>query len=158
MTELRQRDPRVECPGFLAFLRTKPCCVCHRPPRSAAAHIRMSDAEHGTTNPGMLQKPHDRLAVPLCDPGCHKEAPGAQHAGNERAFWQRVGKNPFELAAAYWAEFVAEHGEPELRKPRRRNPRPKPKKATKRPWGTRTFPKGRGLNGGSRRFDAPRPR
>lgn len=139
MSELRQRDPRVECPAFLAFLRTKPCCVCHKPPRSAAAHIRMSDASRGVVNPGMLQKPHDRLAVPLCDPGCHKEAPGAQHSGNEAAFWQRVGKDPFDIAEAYWAEFVAEHGEPAPPAKRSKKARPRPKRKQKiqsrpNPW------------------------
>ncbi len=106
MTELRQRDPRVECPAFLAFLRRKPCCACGAPAPSHAAHIRFSDAAAGKINPGIGAKSHDRRAVPLCA-DCHLDAPDAQHnVGNERKFWARVGKDPDEIADRLWGQFV----------------------------------------------------
>lgn len=117
MAELRQRDPREECPAFLAFVRRKPCCVCGAPPPSHAAHVRFSDAATGNENPGVGAKSHDRRAVPLC-PDDHLDGPGAQHrVGSERKFWARVGKNPDEIAARLWGQFVRRSARsPEKRK------------------------------------------
>ncbi len=104
--EVRQRQPRVECPAFLAFLRRKPCVACGAPAPSQAAHVRFSDAATGHVNPGVGAKPDDRRAVPLCA-SCHLDAPDSQHRiGDERKFWARVGKNPDEVAERLWGQFV----------------------------------------------------
>lgn len=143
--------------AHLNFVRDMPCCVCGKAPRNAAAHVRFSDAKAGTVNPGMQRKPCDSKTVPLCDPGCHKEAPGSQHDGDERDFWERHRLNPFVIAAALWIESgaAARHADgPPLRQ---RKPRPKPRKAApvaakdltqrahKRPWASRPFPASRGF-------------
>lgn len=104
MSELRQRDPRVQCPAFLAFVRRCPCCACPAPAPSQAAHIRMGNPAIGKRNAGIGEKPSDRWAVPLCA-DCHLDAPDAQHKVGERKFWERVGVDPFALAAQLYAQF-----------------------------------------------------
>lgn len=106
--QLRQRMPRLLDSGFLAFLRTKPCCCgCNRAPRSEAAHIRL-----GLFAKGM--KPHDRHAVPL-NRWCHRDGPDNQHE-NENLFWEKRNLDPFEIAAKLYAEYGGTGGTP--RKPR----------------------------------------
>jgi hypothetical protein len=95
----RERDP-----GFLAYLRRQPCEArglggCSGP--IEAAHIRYSDASRGSINPGMARKNHDRHANPLCR--FHHQHD--QHAGSERAFWERLGKNAYDTAARHYAAF-----------------------------------------------------
>ena len=104
MAELRQREPRVQRPAFLAFVRRRPCCACGAPAPSQAAHVRMSDAATGNVNPGVGAKPDDRRCVPLCA-SCHLDAPDAQHRVGERRFWARVALNPYEIAARLYAQF-----------------------------------------------------
>lgn len=101
-----QRQPRERDPGFLAYLRRLPCVAgmieggCEGP--TQAAHIRYSEAGKGR-NPGMAAKNHDRCATPLCERHHIRD----QHAGAERAFWQRLGVDPFDLAAALHAAYLA---------------------------------------------------
>lgn len=110
MTELRQRDPRVECPAFLAFLRRRPCCACGAPPPSQAAHLRTTDATHPEKRSvGLGEKPSDRWCNPLCA-SCHLDAPDAQHKIGERMFWARVGVDPFDNASKLWGQFVRRRG------------------------------------------------
>lgn len=100
-----QRQPREECPAFLAFVRRRPCVACGAPPPSQAAHVRYSDAARGHVNPGVGAKSDDRRCVPLCA-DCHLDAPDSQHrTGDERKFWARVGTDPDEVAARLWAQF-----------------------------------------------------
>lgn len=99
-----QRNPREECPAFLAFVRRKPCCACHAPAPSQAAHIRMASRAAGKRSTGMGEKPSDRWAVPLCS-DCHLDSPEAQHKVGEQVFWYRVGVDPCSLAATLWAQF-----------------------------------------------------
>jgi hypothetical protein len=102
---LRQREPRVVDKAFLAFVRTKPCCSCGQfPPAVQAAHIRMACPELDKRAVGLGEKPDDRWAVPLCVAE-HLDNPNAQHKGSERAFWKRVGVDPFAVAMALYAEF-----------------------------------------------------
>lgn len=102
---LRQREPRIECPAFLAFVRRRPCCACGAPPRSQAAHIRVGNPEVGKRSTGIGEKPSDRWAVPLCA-DCHLDAPDSQHQmGGERAFWAKVRVDPFALATKLYAQF-----------------------------------------------------
>jgi hypothetical protein len=92
------RHPRERDPKYLAFLRTKPCCLCGQP--SEACHIRSASLEHGKSHTGLGEKPSDRWCVPLCR-SCH----GKQHSMNELAFWKSHGVNPFTLAQKYYAEY-----------------------------------------------------
>jgi hypothetical protein len=108
MNQLRQRQPRLLDPGFLAFLRTKPCCCCGARPPVQAAHIRI-----GLFAKGM--KPHDKHAVPLCQ-WCHLDGPEAQHKMNETEFWRMWELDPFEIAAKLYAEYGGDGGH--ARKPR----------------------------------------
>jgi hypothetical protein len=104
MAALRQREPRVEAPGFLAYLRRLYCCACQAPPPVQAAHIRMGCLARGERSAGMGAKPSDRRAVPLCRV-CHLDGPEAQHRGSEAEFWRRAGIDPFAVAAALYAEY-----------------------------------------------------
>lgn len=100
-----QREPRQRDPGFLAYLRRQPCEARHLGGCEGAiqsAHIRMSVP--GRPNPGMQRKADDKDANPLCE-GHHLYD---QHKGSERAFWDRVGKDPFQVAAAHYAAYLAE--------------------------------------------------
>jgi len=154
---LQKPPPPIRDKAHLDHVRGKACCVCGRPPRSAAAHVRFSDFAAGTVNPGMQRKPCDSLTVPLCDPGCHKEAPGSQHDGNERAFWEARGLNPHAIAAGLWIESGAadRHRDAPARPSRKERPRPRKqasggskdlnKRVPKRPWASRPFPAGRGF-------------
>ena len=125
---MAQRSPRLLDPGYLAWLRTKRCCVCRRPPPSEATHIRHSDASESKVNPGIGCKPHDRHALPLCSL-CHREGPKSQHnVGDESAFWHMNMIDPIKFAAAYYAEYGGDGGKP--RKPRAIKPRlPREKRA-----------------------------
>ncbi len=125
---MAQRQPRLLDPGYLAWLRTKRCCVCLRAPPCEAAHIRYSDASAGKVNPGIGRKPDDRYAVPLCS-WCHRKSPTSQHnIGDEALFWRSNMINPLKFAADYYAEYGGDGGHP--RKPRPIKPRlPKEKRA-----------------------------
>lgn len=161
MTELRQRQPRVRDKGFLAFVRTKPCCICGATGRTQAAHIRYGDPARGESSTGMAQKPNDRRAVPMCGPllgamppikGCHFE----QHGQNERAFWERKGLDPFVIAARLSAEYGASRpetgrGERKLRRPRKAEARQKRATARRQPGPKRKI-QSRGFDKGHRPF------
>lgn len=102
-----QRQPRERDPGYLAFLRRLPCIAgllgdgdCEG--ATQAAHLRFSDHKQGRTNPGLQSKPSDRHATPLCA-GHHLRD---QHAGEERAFWNRLGIDPGDLSNALYAAYL----------------------------------------------------
>uniref|UniRef100_A0A6M3X9L5 Uncharacterized protein n=1 Tax=viral metagenome TaxID=1070528 RepID=A0A6M3X9L5_9ZZZZ len=52
--------------NYLDFIRSKPCGICHKPPRSEAHHARRI-----CWGAGARQKPHDYVAVSRCPP-CHR--------------------------------------------------------------------------------------
>jgi len=110
--------------------------------------------EYGKSMTGLQQKPDDRWCVPLCAAE-HRIGPNSQHAGSESDYWGRVGINPFAVAKALYARFVAEHPEVAARPA----PRKKPQTIKRKPQGQRTKIKGRSafppkgsqkLRGGSR--------
>lgn len=140
---LRQRQPRVENPAFLAFVRRKPCCVCGAPPRSHAAHIRMASLEHGKRETGAGEKASDQWTTPQCA-SCHLVD---QHGGSERAFWAKVGIDPFALALELYRSFAGAAQETLPKPPRRRQQRASVQGAKvrmpKRKWPTRPFAPGR---------------
>ena len=117
---VRQREPRMLDPGYLAWLRTQPCCCgCGRPMPSDAAHLRT-----GVT--GLGRTPHDRLALPL-NHSCHMR----QHDfGDEAAWFAAHGiRDPLLLADRYYARYRRENPKapaPYIRKQRpvkKRKPR-----------------------------------
>lgn len=93
----RERDN-----GFLAYLRRQPCEAaalggCSGP--IDPAHIRYNDGP-GRLNPGGGRKNHDRHANPLC-----RRHHDDQHSMAERFFWERLGKDAYETAAAHYAAY-----------------------------------------------------
>lgn len=148
---LRQRQPRVEDPAHLDFVRSKPCCVCGRKPRSEAAHIRMGDLSRGKTYTGKGVKPDDRWVTPLCPVlpsvlvGCHYKQ---SDRVSERAFWECRGLDPFAIAERLWVESgAAERHRFDAPGPaRKRKKRSQPIANRGFPKISRPFPKGRGFN------------
>jgi len=132
---LRQRQPRVEDPDFLDFLRGRRCCSCGAPPRVQAAHLRAACPDRGKRETGMQEKPDDRWAVPLCS-SCHLDGPQALHRVGEERFFSRLAIDPFGLAERLYGEFSAGRPpvNPRLTRPPRNRPRPAPGVA-------RTWPK-----------------
>jgi hypothetical protein len=138
----RQRQPRVEYPAYLAWLRKKACRRCGAD-HAEAAHVRMASAEYDKRETGKGERPSDCWAVPLCS-SCHTHAPDSQHQVGEAAFWGALGIDPCALAWSLWQSFLYLHPnyleERAPRRPRAKKPRaPRPK--TKIP--SRSFPKGR---------------
>lgn len=103
--EKRQTDP-----AYLQWLRRQRCVICAREGRrqaapTEAAHVRCGYAgEPGWKPTGMMARPHDWRAVPLCSDH-HREGPDAQHKSNERAWWERHGLYPPTLCAELRAQF-----------------------------------------------------
>lgn len=129
------RAPRLLDPGYLAFLRTKPCCVCGSHANVEAAHIRI-----GLT--GMARKPDDAKATPLCA-WHHRESPQAQHNMGEADFWERHDLNPFAIAEKLYGEYGGTGGKPRAaRKIKPRPPREKRQKIRSRGF-PRAHPKPR---------------
>lgn len=109
--------PRLHDDGYLAHLRNLPCCCgCNRAPPSEAAHIRIGFLTMG-------KKPDDCNALPL-NAWCHREAPDSQHA-NERAFWERRGVNPYDLAADIYRAYGGDGGKPKISRTKTKPRRPK---------------------------------
>lgn len=99
-----KREVRETDPGFLAYLRRQSCEAVELGDCSGqieAAHIRYSDRSKGSMNPGMGRKNHDRHANPLCRHHHQHD----QHAGAERAFWERLGKDAYDTAAGHYARY-----------------------------------------------------
>jgi hypothetical protein len=100
--------PRLHDEGFLAHLRTLPCCCgCNRAAPSEAAHIRIGFFAMG-------KKPDDCNAVPL-NAWCHRQAPDSQHT-NERSFWERRGVNPYDIAGDLYRQYGGAGGKPKKRR------------------------------------------
>lgn len=127
--------PRLHDDGFLAHLRTLPCCCgCNRAPPSEAAHIRIGFFAMG-------KKPDDCNAVPL-NAWCHREAPNSQHAG-EVAFWERRGVNPYDIAGHLYRQYGGTGGHAKVKRTTIKPRLPKEKRAKiqsrGRPWPKRGF-------------------
>jgi hypothetical protein len=105
MTELRQKQPRIVCPGYLAWLRKQPCaCGCGSPAPSDAAHLRAGSVLHGKRPTGMSEKPSDCWALPLK----HAHHMAQHDFGDELVWWSRHGIDPFKLAMKYFEEYAAQ--------------------------------------------------
>lgn len=96
----KQRQPRLRDKLYLGWVSQLPCVACLRETGAVVrpvhvAHVRFSDAAAGWKNPGLQCKPGDDRTTPLC-PDHHIRD---QHAGEERAFWERLGIWPPDLCA-----------------------------------------------------------
>ena len=137
---MKQKEPRLIDPGYLTWLRKRPCCVCGSTPCDAA-HIRFGSEFYGKRNVGMAEKPDDKWAVSLCRK-CHME----QHGMNEQEYWRSKRILVLALAQKLYTEYGGTGGH--VRQKRKRTvfkPRldePK-RKITSRPFSTqkRYFPK-----------------
>jgi len=76
--------------GYKAWIRSLPCCVCHRGAPSEAAHTGIDG--------GMSMKASDYSCVPLCTE-CHSRGLLAYHRIGKRAF-ERVHGVRFSLITA----------------------------------------------------------
>lgn len=94
----RGKHPRARSGQHLTFIRTLPCLICGSRRNTQAAHIRAANPIYGKRHTGLGEKPSDRFCLPCCS-DCHHE----QHQGNELAFWQAHGIDPFQVAAALFA-------------------------------------------------------
>lgn len=92
-----RKRPRIHTEKHLAFIRTLPCIITGRTDGIEAAHVRYPDPRFGKPDAGLGKKPDDRWTVPL-----HWQAHAAQHAGNERRFWEMQGIDPVLVACALW--------------------------------------------------------
>lgn len=97
-SRLRPRQPRRQSGDHLKFIRSLPCVVCLSRAKTQAAHIRSASLVYGKRGTGVGEKSSDRFCNPLC-PEHHAE----QHRGNELAFWQSYGIDPFQVATALYA-------------------------------------------------------
>lgn len=119
--------PRLHDDGYLAFLRTKPCCICGRENETEACHIRIGFL-------ALNKKPDDRFAVPMCSMH-HRH----QHGMNEADFWDDYVfvLAPFEIAAKLYEEYGGMGGRPRKRKAIK----PRKPKAQRAKIRSRGFPK-----------------
>jgi hypothetical protein len=88
MPEVGQRNPPQQDPDYLAWIRTRPCCVCGEDTTVEAHHPRIGV--------GMAQKASDKWALPLC--GRHHREVQAQ---GDRVFWASLGIDPIALSMHY---------------------------------------------------------
>lgn len=131
MTE--QRRPRLYDRPYLDWLKTRYCVACGRMPPCDPAHIRSHSLRHDKPITGAGRKPDDKWAVPLCR-GCHDE----QHAaGDELAWWSKIGRDPFQTAIDYYAQFGGKGGKPKKQRTiiRPRLPKDKRQKIQSRGFG-----------------------
>jgi hypothetical protein len=106
---LRQRQPRLREPKYLAWLRTQRCaCGCLRGPPCDAAHLRASSLTYDKPLTGIGTKPDDRWALPLLH--SHHMAQH-RHPGGELAWWaSRNVTDPFALCHVYYERYMGENG------------------------------------------------
>lgn len=97
----REKQPRVKAPGHLDMIRQCPCLACGTWSGIEAAHLRAGDRRFAKRETGGAERPSDCWTLPLCAED-HRTGRDSQHAGNELAFWHRLGIDPFVTAAALW--------------------------------------------------------
>jgi hypothetical protein len=126
---LMQRQPRVEDPAYLAYVRTLPCLICGRGP-SDPAHIRAAAPHYGKRYTGKGEKPDDKWVLPLC-----RRHHDAQHRESELGWWAGMGLvDPFAVAVALYASRPGAD-RPRIERPRRSKPVTRKPKAERKPVG-----------------------
>lgn len=108
-----QRQPRRHDNAHLAWIRRLPCIAAYVTTGRMvygcqAAHLRMSSARHGKSDPGMGRKPDDMWTLPLT-PEAHRIQGDVK---GEARFWRDLGVDPFTLCQrlhAYSGDDAAGH-------------------------------------------------
>lgn len=132
---LAQRQPRLEDPAYLAYVRTLPCLICARG-SSDPAHIRAAAPLYGKRYTGKAEKPDDKWVLPLC-----RHHHTAQHRESELGWWAGMGiPDPFAVAATLYANRPGASNPP--RPERRKIVKTKPRKPKAE---RRAVPQGRAL-------------
>jgi hypothetical protein len=103
---VRQRRPRIQRTGYLAWIRDLPCAICWTDVGVEAAHLRFAYHPAGKSITGVGTKPHDTWTLPLCQRH-HTLGNEAQHNAkcSERDWWLGHGIDPVYLAALLWLHF-----------------------------------------------------
>ena len=99
----------------------------------------MSSLAHGKQETGKGEKPSDKWAVPLCAEH-HLNGAASVHNMAEEQFWAAVGRDPFAIAKAFYAEFLMNR--PTQGKPKKRVRHQPDRKAKRR---RHKWPRGRKL-------------
>lgn len=102
----RARQPRVEDPRYLDFVRGLPCLFTGR--QAEAAHVRYGDPRFAKAQPGVGAKPSDCWALPL-SPEMHRLDHRSQHGSGERKWWQKMGVDPLPVCLALYRAYL--HGD-----------------------------------------------
>lgn len=90
-----EKPVRVRDPGYLRYVASKPCLVCHCPDVQAHHLTFAQPRARGL-------KVSDEFVVPVCVP-CHISI----HAhGDERAWWERLRIDPLAWAKKSWESWV----------------------------------------------------
>lgn len=97
----KKKRPREKSEGHLAFIRKLPSILSGKRDRVQAAHIRYADPLYAKRKTGIGEKAHDKFTVPLTAAE-HLDGEDAQHKSNERAWWEKHGIDPLQVAAALW--------------------------------------------------------
>jgi hypothetical protein len=117
---LRQRDPRELDHDYIVWLHTQPCTACvalnlAQKTRTEAAHPKFGIGGRRREF-GLGERSHDRYAVPLCS-GHHRLLKSAEHNRGQRRFWDELGIDVEQHAAALHATHQAESRRPQRSRP-----------------------------------------
>jgi hypothetical protein len=109
--DLDQRQPRERHSAYMGWISKLCCiaCMCEGKYQRGVhvAHLRSGSIDHGKRATGMAEKPSDVWTTPLC-PAHHVNGPKSQHhRGDEAAWWEELGVNPFDLCIALQEAFAA---------------------------------------------------
>jgi hypothetical protein len=99
-----QRNPRIEIPKHLGFIRRLPCLLTGW--AAEAAHVRYGEPKLGKPKSGVGEKPSDYWTVPLCAQ-LHRLGKDSQHeSGNERQWWIKRRIDPLPICMALYLCFL----------------------------------------------------
>lgn len=92
-----RRQPRIEDPAHLAFIRKLPSIISGRTP-CEACHVRYGDALRRKKTSAKGMKPDDAWTVPMT-----ADEHRSQHDGSEAVWWRSQGIDPLAIACALYA-------------------------------------------------------
>jgi len=87
-----RRQARIEDEAHLAFIRKLPSLISGQQP-CEACHVRYGDPKHRKRKTPTRRRPDDAWTIPMTS-----AEHNLQHSMNERAFWERAGIDPLEVA------------------------------------------------------------
>ena len=95
------KEPRIEIPGHLAFIRKLPCLISGQH-GVEAAHVRYPCRAFGKRQTGKAEKPHDFWVVPLSSHWHRKQ----HNHGDEVVWWMNhVNIDPIPIAITLFAYY-----------------------------------------------------